>query len=362
MRPWGGGAQAWFGDEGLFYNRYLKGAGEQVGTATETNQNQKLYYHRLGTPQSEDVLVWEDPDHPEHIVSASVTHDDKYMVLDIRKGCKPENLFWVVPLTGDMAAVSSSWVKVVNVFTAEFHYVANDGVGFVVSTTYKAPMKRVMRITNVLSAEAGDLTTWGEVIPEDKNPIESVLAVGSDRLLIEYMQDVKSVLKLFSLTTGAHLGDVPVPIGTITSIQGGRWSNELFIGLYSFLEPGVIYRIVNVRESLELAVVDRTTLGSEGGLDLNEFETKQIFYKSKDGTAVPMFIVHRKGIKLDGSHPVRLYGYGGFNISMRPAFNLANLMWVRHFSGVYAVPNIRGGGEYGSQWHKGGCCNTKQNW
>lgn len=353
--------QAWFGDEGLFYNRYLTGAGEQVGTATESNQNQKLYYHRLGTPQSDDVLVWEDPDQPQHIVGASVTHDDKYLVLSIKKGCKPENLLWVVPLTGDMAAVSTSWVKVVNVFTAEFHYVCNDGVAFVLSTTYEAPMKRVMRIQNVLSADAGDLTTWGEVIPEDrKNAIECVMAVGGDRLLIEFMQDVKSALKLFSLTTGNHLGDILVPIGTITSIQGGRWSNELFVSLSSFLEPGVIYRIVNIRESLEITVVDRTKLGS--GLDLNAFETKQIFYKSKDGTEVPMFVVTRKGIELDGSHPVRLYGYGGFNISLRPAFNLANLLWVRHFGGVYAVSNIRGGGEYGSQWHKGGCCNTKQNW
>lgn len=354
--------QSWWRNDGIFYNSYLKDASPQDGTETESNRNQKLFYHKLGTSQGEDVLVWEDNENPELMASAEVTDDDHYLLLFIRKGCERKNLVWAVDLdTTPLAEVKDKWVRAVDTWGGLFSYVANDGADFLFTTTLSSPKTRLVRIAGFLTGGANDPSMWTDIVPEKPEPLESAAAVAQDFVLLEYMKDVKSSLSLHRLADGAHIRDIDIPVGSVAGWSCKRSLREVFIKFTSFLEPGVVYRLADVSagEAGALETVKATELA--GGLDLTQFETHQVFYDSDNGTKIPMFLVHRKGLQLDGQNPTLLYGYGGFRNSLTPSFSVSRLLWCHHLGGVLAVANVRGGGEYGIAWHDAGRLKNKQN-
>jgi len=350
-------SQAWYGSEGIFYHRYLEQAGD--GSETKSNQDQKMYFHKIGTSQQSDVLVWEMPEEPTWMSGALVTPDDKFLLNFVRVGCEPHTRVWAVNLGATtIQDVRGSWVKVINEWCGKFEYVANDGEDFVFLTTNSAPLKRVVRIPSFLQGSAGDPSAWSTIIAEGDAVLADASAVGGGLLLIEHLRDVKSTLALHRLATGEKLHDIDLPVGTVLSTSTKREYRDVFIKFTSLCLPGIIYRIPDVSALTSLETIRSTTIT---GLDLNDFETKQVFFPSDDGTKIPMFIVHRKGLVLDGTNPTILYGYGGFNISLAPTFSVSRLMWAYHFGGIYAIANIRGGGEYGQNWHDAGRLKNKQN-
>ncbi|EGD73351.1 prolyl endopeptidase [Salpingoeca rosetta] len=345
---------AWTHDnEGFFYNRYNKPNKENVdaGTETDTNVDQKLYYHRLHTPQSEDVLCYETPDHPKWMIHASVTEDGKYFLLYISEGCKPANRVYVAeaaPITGMLQPR-----KLIDNFDADYSYIANDGSIFTFKTNLNAPRSRIVRIDI-----SKDEVSFDELVPETKDVLETVRWIDNDKMLLNYVRDVKDVLQLHALSDGSLLRPIELDVGSLSGIACHYDDSELFYQFTSFLTPGIIYRADVSKPDQQPSVFYETKVE---GFNAHEFVTEQVFYDSKDGTKIPMFIVHRKGIQLDGSNPTLLYGYGGFSISLTPFFSVSRTIFCGNMGGVFALANIRGGNEYGEDWHKAGTLENKQN-
>ncbi|GAQ82840.1 Prolyl oligopeptidase family protein [Klebsormidium nitens] len=353
---------AWTHDNaGLFYNRYPeppKAEGLDAGTETASNLHQKLYYHRLGTDQAEDILCYEAPDEPKWMFGAEITDDGKYLIISVEEGCDPVNrVFYcdLEALSGGLAGVTGLLpvVKLIDNFEAQYGYIANDGTSFVFQTNKNAPLYKVVRV---------DLTkpdSWEDLIPESKSDLlEWAHCVHQSLLLVCYQADVKHVLQLHDLASGRLLRGLPLDIGSVSSATGRRQDSQIFYSFTGFLNPSTIFR-VDLEQPDAAPTVFRDTV--VGGLNKDEFETRQVFVPSKDGTKIPMFVVSKKGIALDGSHPALLYGYGGFNISLTPSFSVARVILMRHYGAVVAIANIRGGGEYGETWHKAGSLANKQN-
>jgi prolyl oligopeptidase len=328
---------------GFFYSRFpepkpgqdLKGA----------NYYQKLYYHELGTPQSSDRLVYERPDQKEWQFHGSVTDDGKYLVVTVSKGTDDKYRILYKPLDDPDARM----VELIDNFDNEYTFVDNDGPVFWFQTDLDAPRRRVIAVDTRKPGKAD----WKEIIPQADETIQRTNAVG-DRFLVSYLKDARSQVKVFDLD-GKYVRDVEFPgLGTASGFGGKRADKETFYAFTTFTAPPTIYRYD--------VASGRSTVIRRPKVDFNpdDYETRQVFYTSKDGTKVPMFISHKRAIKLDGKNPTLLYGYGGFNISLTPAFSPANLVWME-MGGVYAVPNLRGGGEYGENWHQGGTKLHKQN-
>ncbi|CAA0813371.1 Prolyl oligopeptidase family protein [Striga hermonthica] len=349
--------------KGFFYSRYPDPGKLDAGAETQVNLHHELYYHFLGTDQSEDIPCWRDPDNPKHTRSASVTEDGKYVLLYTYENCGPVNKIYYCDLSA-MAQVLKGhrdrakkellpFVKLVDTFDASYHYVANDDTIFTFLTNKDAPRSKLVRV---------DLRTpnsWSELLQEDtKDVLVSAIAVNGDQLVLNYLSDVKNVLQLRNLQTGAFLHDLPLEIGTVSQICSRRKDSIVFIGFTSFLVPGIIYAC-NLEADVPKMEIFRENVVP--GFDRTAFEAHQVFVPSKDGTEIPMFIVARKGISLDGSHPCLLYGYGGFNVSLTPHFAASRIVIARHLNVVFCVANIRGGGEYGEEWHKAGALSKKQN-
>uniref|UniRef100_G3P489 Prolyl endopeptidase n=1 Tax=Gasterosteus aculeatus aculeatus TaxID=481459 RepID=G3P489_GASAC len=293
--------------KGLFYNSYPKQEGKSDGTETSTNLHQKLYFHVLGTPQSEDVLCAEFPDHPKWMAGA------------------------------------------------EYEYVTNEGTLFTFKTNLDAPRYRLINIDFASPAQS----SWKELIPQhEKDVIVFATCTYSSYLFVCFLHDVKNVLKMYRLSSGEELRTFPLDVGSVVGFTGRKRDSEIFYYFTSFLSPAIIYHCDLTQEPLQPHIFREVTVK---GFSPSDYQTTQVFYSSKDGTQIPMFIVHKKGIKLDGSHPGFLYGYGGFNISITPSYSVSRLIFVRHLGGVLAVANIRGGGEYGETWHKAGMLANKQN-
>ncbi|PYE53604.1 prolyl oligopeptidase family serine peptidase [Deinococcus yavapaiensis] len=333
---------AWLPDaSGFYYGRYP--APSEGEALTSANYGQQLYLHRLGTPQAQDELVYERPDDPERGFHASVTHDGRYLVLTTWKGTSPKSLLAVRPLesTGD-------FVELVSSFEAMYAFVGSDGSTFYVQTDAKAPLGKLVSI-DVTRPERG----WQDVIAESEHKLVSVdLAQGE--LLALYEADATHRLRRFT-RRGAFVADVELPaLGTVTTVNTEPDESEAFFGFASFLFPTTSYR-------LDLAAGEATALETPAmPFDASRYETRQEFVVSKDGTRVPMFLVHKKGLALDGSSPTLLYGYGGFGVSLTPSFAVTRLPWLE-MGGVLAVANLRGGGEYGETWHEAGTVHGKQN-
>ena len=332
---------------GFFYSRYPEPTDKAL---TDVNRFQKLYYHRLGTDQAQDVLVYERPDQPDWGMNAEVTDDGRYAVLQVWLGTDRRNRVYYLDLKGPKRPkVTGEVVRLLDDFDASYSFVGNDGPVFYFLTDLDAPRKRVIAI----DTRHAERARWREIIPQSADVLEA-LQIVHDTFVAQYMHDASSRLRLFGLD-GRLVKELELPtLGSIGGISGERKDDEMFYAFTSFLYPTTIFRYdfkTGATSVFKAPAID---------FDPSGYETKQVFYASKDGTRVPMFITHKKGLRLDGSNPTYLYGYGGFNISLTPAFSVAVLAWLE-MGGVYAVPNLRGGGEYGEEWHQAGMHDKKQN-
>nr|XP_046229462.1 prolyl endopeptidase-like [Scatophagus argus] len=343
--------------KGIFYNTYPTEDGKSTGKETYSNMNQKLYYHVLGTPQSKDVLCAEFPEHPKWISIAEVSDDGRYVLLTVREGCNPVNRLWYCDLQTIPQGITGvlPWVKLIDNFDAEYKYVTNEGTLFTFKTNLDAPRYRLINI----DFASPDQSNWKELIPQhDKDVIVFATCTYSTYLFVCFLHDVKNVLKMYQLSTGEELRTFPLDVGSVVGFTGRKINSEIFYQFTSFLSPDIIYHCDLTKLPLQPHVFREVTVK---GFNPSDYQTIQVFYPSKDGTQIPMFIVHKKGIKLDGSHPGFLYGYGGFSYSITPSYSVSHLVFVRHMGGILAVANIRGGGEYGQTWHKAGMLASKQN-
>ena len=335
---------AWTKDgKGFFYSRYDEPKAD--AQLTKVNYFQKVYYHVVGTPQSADRLVYNRPDHKDWGFGTTVTDDGHYLLIDVTEGTDTRNRLYYQDLT----TPGSPMVELLNDFDAQYAFVDNDGPLFWINTDLHAPRGRVIAVDITKPARAN----WREVIPQAAEPLKGVHTLNNS-FVCEYLKDARSQVKLFSLT-GQFLSELALPgIGSAGWFAGKRKDTETFYSYTSFTVPGSIYR-------QDLAT-GTSTLFRAPKVDFNpaDYVTTQIFYHSKDGTRVPMFITHKKGLALDGNNPTLLYGYGGFDISLSPTFSPAYLVWME-MGGVYAMANLRGGGEYGREWHEAGTKLKKQN-
>lgn len=349
---------AWTHDaKGVFYNCYPRQEGKSDGTETTSNLNQKLYFHVIGTEQSQDVLVAEFPEHPKWHSSVTISDDGRYAVLSITEGCEPVNQLWYCDLQQLPDGIKGllPWVKLVDNFEAQFSYVTNEGSVFTFHSNLDAPRYRLINI----DIQKPDRQLWTTLIPQhDKDVLSSVSCVNQRHLLVNFIHDVKDVLQLFQLSDGRLVRDLPLDVGTVSGVSCKKKHSEFFYKFTSFTTPGIIYHCDLNDQNPEPKVFREVEVK---GIRPDDYQTRQVFYPSKDGTKIPMFLVHAKGLKNDGTHPVFLYGYGGFEASIQPRYNVAYLLFVRHLGGILAVANIRGGGEYGLTWHKGGTLGNKQN-
>jgi len=310
----------------------------------DVNRFQKLYFHRLGDPQEKDELIYHRPDQPDWGFSPEVSEDGRTLILSVWKGTDPKNLvFWK-----DLTNPASSVRELIPDFQAKYSLAADIGRRFWFLTDLDAPRGRVVAVDLGRDAEA-----WEEIVPESAETLESAHAVGN-RLLASYLRDAHAVARTFTFA-GEPLGEIALPgLGTVSGFTGERGHMESFFAFTGFTFPTTIYRLdfhTHVSSLFRAPKLD---------FDASAFETSQAFYLSKDGTRVPLFMVHKKGIARDGNLPVYLYGYGGFNISLTPSFSAGSLPWLE-MGGVLAVACIRGGGEYGEEWHAAGILGRKQN-
>ena len=332
---------------GFFYSRYPEAADKAL---TSVNRFQKVYYHRLGSDQTQDVLVYERPDQPDWGFSAAVTDDGRYLVMNVWLGTDRRNRVYYLDLrSATRPKVTGAVARLLDDFDASYGFIGNDGPVFYFLTDLDAPKKRVIAI----DTRQPERARWREIIPESEDVLEGVQII-HDVFVAHSMHDAHSRLRLFGLD-GRFLKDVALPtLGAVASISGERKDDQMFYAFTSFLYPTTIFRYdftAGTSSVFKAPAID---------FDPSGYETSQVFYASKDGTRVPMFVTHKKGIKLDGSNPTYLYGYGGFDISLTPSFSVSLLAWLE-LGGVYAVPNLRGGGEYGEDWHQAGMHEKKQN-
>lgn len=338
------GGATWAPDsKGFYYNRYDEPT--EGATFQSLNTNQKVFYHRVGTPQSEDVLVHADPEHPEWGFSPTVTEDGQYLVLTVWKGTDDRYQVMYKPL-GDP---DSKFTYLIDNFENEYTYLGNDGPVFYFRSNFNAPKRCVLAI----NLNHPEKENWKVIIPETENVIEDAGMVG-DFFILSYLQDAKSLVHQYAVN-GDFVREIGLPgIGTANGFSGKRTDDTTFYSFSSFNRPPSIYHY-------ELKSGE-SKLFREAKVDFNpdDYVVKQVFYNSKDGTRVPMFIAHKKGLELNGQNPTLLYGYGGFNISLTPGFSVSRLQWME-MGGVFAMANLRGGGEYGEAWHKAGTKTNKQN-
>ncbi len=326
---------------GFYYSRYPQRAD---GTYDDSKQV-KVYFHRLGTPQSDDELIFEITDHPTRNPGAFLTEDGRYLIIGVFDGYD-SNAYYYKDLRRENAPV----VRLLDAWDALYTFIGNDGSTFYFSTTKDAPLGRVIAIdTNRPEPEH-----WRTLIPEAAETLEGVSYVGG-KFHAQYLKDAQSLVRVYT-PAGEHVRDVALPgIGSVGGFGGDSDDTETFFSFTSFTNPGAIYRYdVNTGE------VTLWKQAESAGVDPEDYDVKQVFYTSKDGTRVPMFIVHRKGLSLNGENPTLLYGYGGFNISLTPGYSASRMAWLER-GGVLAIPNLRGGGEYGEAWHEAGTKLKKQN-
>jgi prolyl oligopeptidase len=329
--------------KGFFYSRYDEP--NETTKLQDANYFQKLFYHHLGTSQSEDVLVYERPDQKEWGFSGDVTEDGTYLIISVWKGTDSKNLVFYK----DLSTTDAPVVELINTFEANYSFIDHKGSVFWFQTDLEAPRGRAI----ALDISKPDRENWREIVPQAAETLGGI-GVLNNQFVASYLKDAHTQIKIFKLD-GSFVREVLLPgLGSASGFGGKREDTETFYSFTGFTTPNTIYRYD--------LVSGKSTIFRQPNVDFdpNAYETKQVFYKSKDGTKVPMFITHKKGLKLDGNNPTYLYGYGGFNASMTPGFSVSSLVWME-MGGVYALPNLRGGGEYGEDWHQAGIKLKKQN-
>jgi prolyl oligopeptidase len=326
---------------GFYYSRYPVGEdGKGDGSKSVS-----IYFHRLGDAQSADELVYSIPDHPRRNPYASVTEDGRYLVIRVSERNTENGIYY-----RDLEDPSGEVVKLLDEWDALYSFTGNDGSTFFVRTNRDAPRWRLVAID--LADPAPE--NWREVVPQVEETLSQASYVGG-YITTRYLKDVQTLVRIYR-PDGSHVRDVELPgVGSAFGFGGDADRSATFFTFSGFTTPGRIYRYdVETGE---------TTLWRESevpGFDASQYETTQVFVRSADGTRVPMFITHKRGIELDGTNPTLLYGYGGFNISLTPGFNVGRVAWMER-GGVLAIPNLRGGGEYGEEWHRAGTKLEKQN-
>lgn len=331
---------AWRGKEGFYYSSYDKPAGSELSAKT---QYHKLFFHKLGTPQQEDELIFGGEKTPRRYVGAYLTEDERFLVVTAATSTTGNELY-----VQDLRDPQGELVRVVGNFDNEHHVLANDGSRLLIHTNLDAPNNRIVEVD--FSNPSPDY--WKDIIPETENVMTA--STGGGKIFAEYMVDVKSQVKQYDMH-GKPERTVELPgMGTVSGFSAKEDERELYYTFTSFTYPSTIFRY-------DIAT-GRSTLYEKPKVDFkpDDYETRQVFYTSKDGTKVPMYIVHKKGIELNGKNPTWLYAYGGFNISLNPNFNTSRIVWLEN-GGIYAQPNLRGGGEYGEAWHLAGIRLKKQN-
>ncbi|HMP98453.1 MAG TPA: prolyl oligopeptidase family serine peptidase, partial [Cyclobacteriaceae bacterium] len=330
---------AWKGNEGFYYSRY-----ENNELFSVVNYN-KVFFHKLNTPQSEDKVVFDGGAmKPQRRGGAYLTEDERFLILTTSVSTTGNELY-----IQDLSDPKSKLVPVVTNFSNNHSVIDNDGTRLIIRTNLNAPNSKVVEVDFKNPAVAN----WKDIIPEAEEPIQSLSTAGR-KLFVGYLKDAKTQIKQFD-NKGKLEREVELPgIGSAGGF-GGRWEdNEVYYSFTSFTYPPTIFKY-------DIAS-GKSTEYSRPKVQFNpdDFETKQIFYTSKDGTRVPMFIVHKKGLEMNGKNPTWLYAYGGFNVSQTPSFSTSRVVWLEN-GGVFALPNLRGGGEYGKKWHDAGTKMNKQN-
>jgi prolyl oligopeptidase len=331
---------AWKANEGFYYSSYDKPKGSQLSAKT---QYHKLFYHKLGTPQSKDILIFGGEKDPRRYIGAGVTDDQKYLVITASESTTGNELY-----IQDISKQGNKIIQVVKGFATNNYIVDNEGPRFLVQTNLNAPNNRLVEFDLANPAPEN----WKDVIPETKDVLEISTAGGS--IFASYMVDVKSKIIQYDYT-GKQIREVELPgIGTAGGFSAEKEDTTLYYSFTSFTYPGTIFTFDIAKGSSEMYWKPAIDFNPE------DYVTEQVFYESKDGTKIPMFIVYKKGLKKNGKNPTYLYAYGGFNISLTPGFSIARVAWLEN-GGIYAQPNLRGGGEYGEKWHLAGTKMNKQN-
>jgi prolyl oligopeptidase len=339
---------AWMTDgSGFYYSRYdtpIEGSEFQ-----NTNYNQKVFFHKLNTPQTQDKLVYERPDQKEWGFQSKITDDGRYLTLVVWQGTDVRNRFFYYDLQSQ-----NQYIELIPEMEAAYELVGNDGTVFYFFTNLDAPRGKLITI----DIDHPEKKHWQTILPEREAVLEGVIMV-NDQFAALYNEDAHHILRLFKLD-GSSDGEIPLPtLGSVVQINelglhGSRTDHDLFYAFQSFLYPTTVYRYNFKTRSAEQ--IDAPELD----FDPSAYETLQVFVRSTDGTNVPMYLTHKKGLKRNGQNPTLLYGYGGFNISNMPLFEIKRLIWLE-LGGVYASANLRGGGEYGEVWHQAGALDRKQN-
>ncbi len=332
---------AWKGNDGFYYSSYDKPKDGSV--LSGKTQRHKLYYHQLGTPQSEDKLIYGGDKQPRRYIGAYTTEDEGYLVITAAESTSGNELIIM-----DLRQASPEFRTIVDNFDQNHYVVANEDSRLLIHTDLEAPNNRLVEV----DAQNPTPDNWTDLIPETENVLSTTVVGG--KIFAEYMIDAKSSIQQFDLQ-GNLEKEVPLPgIGTVYGFNGKMDDEEVYYTFTSFTHPSTIYKYTLASGSSELYQQP------EIDFDPDLYVTKQIFYESKDGTKIPMFIVHKKDLELNGKTPTYLYAYGGFNISLTPGFSISRLVWLEN-GGIYAQPNLRGGGEYGEKWHLAGTKMNKQN-
>jgi prolyl oligopeptidase len=342
LKPNRQGGISWTKDgKGFFYSRFPE-TSDSTALRAQTF-NQKFYFHKLGTPQSEDVLIYERPDNKELFIGGRVTQDGDWLVVSLGKGTAPQNMVYYKNLKTD-----SPITPLIDNLDSSYGFIGNDGSKFYFQTDKDATRAKIVMV----DVNAKD-KVWKEIVPQGKETMSGVSFI-NNQFVVNYLKDAYTQIRIYDLD-GKFVRSVDLPgIGSAGGFGGRRFDTETFYTFSSYATPPTIYRYDMKTGKSEVFKQAKVAFNS------NDYEVKQVFYNSKDGTRVPMFIVHKKGLKLDGTNPTLLYGYGGFNVSQTPGFSVSRLVWME-MGGVFAVANLRGGAEYGEEWHKAGTKLQKQN-
>ncbi|NEV94404.1 S9 family peptidase [Psychroflexus sp. YR1-1] len=332
---------SWKDKEGFYYSSYDKPEGSELSAKTDQH---KLYYHQLGTPQSEDQLIYGGTEEEKHrYVSGSVTEDNRYLIVSASKSTSGNRL-----MIKDLTKSNSEFVDIIDTYDSDVYVIENEGSKLFIVTDKDAPNKKIVTV----DAAAPQAENWVDFIPETEHVLSP--STGAGYFFAEYMVDAVSQVKQFDYT-GELVRDIDLPgVGSVGGFGGKEDADVLYYSFTNYTTPGTIYKFEpnkGISEVYQKPDID---------FDTEAYVSNQVFYTSKDGTQIPMIITHKKGIELDGTHPTMLYGYGGFNISLTPSFSTANTVWLEN-GGIYAVANLRGGGEYGKEWHDAGIKMKKQN-
>jgi len=333
---------SWY-KNGFYYSRY--DAPEEGKALTTKNNNHKVYYHTVGTAQSADKLIFSDPEHPDRNFGVSVSEDEEYVILSGSESTSGNSLW--IKKAADWEG--KEWQKYVDGFGSDYHFVGNDGPNFYVLTNNKASNQRLLWLKYGQTEEKD----WFTLVGEQKDLMESV-EMCSDKFIVKYLHDATSKMFVYS-RNGKQLNEIKLNgVCKVDGLNSSKEDSVAFYASYTYIAPPVIYSFNINKNKSEQFFKPKIDFKSEN------YETKQVFFTSKDGTKIPMFITGKKGIKLDGSNPCFVYAYGGFNISLAPEFRIDRAIFLEA-GGIYCVPNLRGGGEYGDSWHKSGTKCQKQN-